>query len=69
MHSELINMAAAEIPSGASPEVREAIREVIVNAFMSAARIAMLIAAALSLCGGLIAFYAIAPLQKSGGHR
>jgi hypothetical protein len=67
MHSELINMAAAEIPSEASPEVREAIREVIVNAFMSAARIAMLIAAALSLCGGLIAFFAIAPLQKSDG--
>ncbi|MFT4564758.1 MAG: hypothetical protein ACI9BW_004528 [Gammaproteobacteria bacterium] len=68
MHSELINVAAAEIPSSATPEVREAIRNVIVDAFMSAARVAILIAAALSLCGGIIAFFAIAPLQKNDGH-
>jgi EmrB/QacA subfamily drug resistance transporter len=65
MHAELINMAAAEIPGNASPEVREAIHDVIVNAFMSAARIAILIAAALSLSGGLIAFYALTPLQRN----
>lgn len=63
MHAELSKMAAAEIPAEISPRITAAIREVIVNAFMHAARIVMMIAGGLSILGAAIAFFSIESLR------
>jgi len=56
MHAQLINMAAAEIPSLADPDTAQALHNVVVECFMQASRFIMRIAGAISILGALIAF-------------
>ncbi len=56
MRAQLINMAAAEIPSLADPDTAQALHNVVVESFMQASRFIMRIAGAISILGALIAF-------------
>lgn len=54
MRNELVNMAAAEIPAALSDDTRSAIRSVIDNAFLSAAKIVIMMSGLLALVAAAI---------------
>jgi len=56
MHDQLINMAAADIPTDLPDATREALAGIIRESFLSAARKVMVISGLLALAGAAIAF-------------